>query len=487
MNKKVSCVSIDLMDHDKPPASLAFLAGACDMVSADSQLFSLNIEILKKISLEDFNKIHLQTKLKTIDSVPNDILQVMDSMVESIKQFNPDIILISIFSFLQKPYVFEFLKRIRKSLPVTEVLAGGPGVHSRANDKTLGKTLLDQNLIDFYCLGEGDELILEFLRGRRDMLGLNSKKYPTESWVPQLNNLDQSYLFPSYKKISFDQFKNTEGKSSTVLSLVTSRGCVRACSFCDVGHFWKKFRFRSGKNVADEVLKHHQEVGAINFTIVDSLINGSLKSFREFNQEIIKLKIQYPSLDQFSYNGLFIIRNKQSHPEELFKLMKEAGCDSVGVGIETGSDRLRDEMKKGFTNEDIEYHLEMCNKYGIRTFFLMFTGYPTETKEDFNQTLEMLTKWQKYLLNSTIGGISYHGTFLLLPDTPVYEDKDRIGILIDQHQDDLNLKWYNQSNPELTVKERLLRELEFRKHALKLRYPLPWNQRFIKYIKKLSS
>jgi radical SAM superfamily enzyme YgiQ (UPF0313 family) len=238
--------------------------------------------------------------------------------------------------------------------------------------------------------------------------------------------------------------------------------------------------------VAKEVLKHHLDIGALNFTIVDSLINGSLKSFKDFNHEILELKRQFPSLQEFSYNGMFIVRDARSHPEELFKTMRAAGCESLAIGVETGSDRLRFEMDKKFTNDDLDHHLEMCQKYKIRNTFLTFVGYPTETRDDFEQTLNMLDRYQKYLVDDTIIGINHSGPFNMLVHTPVYDQREDLGIELmqDNHR---TLSWHNKNNPDLTVKERILRDLMFRKKALDLRYPIPYSQRYLEYLKEIDS
>lgn len=482
---KVSCVSIDLINADKPPAALAFLAGACEKVGVEYQCISLNSSLISQLSTRDYNLLYSKLKVSQIHNFSNIISPVIERIIKEIKQFNSSTILISAFSYLQYPLVEFFLTQIRHTLPNCTTIIGGPGVASQSGNTTNGKKLLDKNLVDYYCLGEGDELIIDFLHGRRDMLGLNSKQHQIETWVPQIEQLDTAYLLPSYKKIQVDKYINLENKQNSIFSLSTSRGCVRSCSFCDVGKTWKKFRYRSGNNVANEILKHHQEVGAINFTIVDSLINGSLKSFKDFNTCMIKLKKEYPSLSEFSYNGMFIVRDRHNHPEEFFRDMAQAGCESLAIGVETGSDRLRFDMNKKFTNEDLDYHLDMCDRYGIRNTLLTFVGYPTETREDFTLTLRMLDRYQKYLINNTIIGINHAGVFGLLTDTPIYEQREELGIHIDNVNNSV-LNWHNLNNPELTIKERILRDIEFRQYAIKLRYPIPYADRYLEYLKNIS-
>ena len=492
MNTYVSCVAVDIINYDKPPASLAFLAGACEKAQQPYQCFSLNSAFLDEMSIDGYNEIYAKIKLGLANELPDQAVAILDRIIEQIKTSATTTVIVSLFSFMQYPVARFFLEKLKKAMPGVEVIAGGPGVQAlHSNNITIGKNLLDDNLLDYYCLGEGDVALVEFLKGQRKILGVNGKEDIFESWVPQINELDDKYILPSYKKMSLKNYQNLENKQSTVFSLSTSRGCVRACSFCDVAKSWPKFRFRKGTSVAQEVLKHHNEVGAVHFTIVDSLINGSLKSFNEFNREMVNLKQQYSSLKDFSYNGMFIVRDRHTHNEEFFATMRKAGCESLAIGVETGSERVRFDMNKKFTNRDLDHHLEMCQKYGIRNNLLMFVGYPTETKEDFEDTLKMLTRSQKYLIDNTIIGINHTGVFSMLKNTPVFDNREHLGLIVDeehgQWQSSMSkINWTNPNNPDLTLKERILRDLKFRKRAAELRYPIPYSTRYLEYLKHLD-
>lgn len=480
----VSCISVDLINADKPPASLAFLAGCCEKVGLNYHCVSLNSVLVENLSTDQYNQIYSNIKRDALDSGDATLTETLQQVIDTIKNFNSTIAIVSVFSYLQYPLAVKFLTLLKQQLPHITVLAGGPGMYSHDSAVSNGKKLLQAGLVDYYCLGEGDTVLPLWLQGHRNITGINSKKSLYESTVPQIDDLDENYTVPSYKKISSLAYHSLEHKESAVYSISTSRGCVRRCTFCDVAKSWPKFRYRSGKAVAAEILQHHQDVGAVHFHIVDSLINGSLRSFNEFNQEMIRLKQQHQGLQKFSYNGMFIVRDKKSHPEEFFRMMKNAGCESLAIGVETGSDRLRQEMKKNFLNVDLDHHLEMCQKYGIRNNLLMFVAYPTETQDDFDQTLKMLDRYQKYLIDDTIIGINHSGIFSILPDTPVYDHADQMGLEILPKSSMTD--WFNTNNPGLTIKQRLLRDIKFRQHAINLRYPIPYADRYLSYLKAIE-
>lgn len=485
---KAYCLSIDIVNADKPTASLAFLAGICEHAGVEYECSSLNAEMLSVLDRSEFQSLYDAIKLGTEGIWLPKINHVLDALVTRIQDFQPNVLLVSFFSFMQLNMGRHVLALVRQRVPDVEIIAGGPGIHGIETVKgiTNGKLLCQQGLVDFYVLGEGDELLPAFLAGNRNMLGLNSVAHKHETWVPQIDKLDEKYILPSYKKINFQVYQNIENKQQGIINLSTSRGCVRACTFCDVSNTWPKFRFRSGKNVAQEVLKHFQDTGIPNFYISDSLINGSLKSFKEFNQAMIELKQSHAGLADFSYNGMFIVRDKKSHNEEFFATMSAAGCESIAIGVETGSDRLRTLMAKKFTNEDLDWHMQMCQKYKIRNVLLMFTGHPQETEQDFQDSLNLLDRYQKYLLDDTIIGINFSGVYSLIPGTPDWTHREDMGLEILPGHDDMRINWINKNNPSLTVKERILRDLAFRKHAANLRYGMPYTRRYLEYLKKVD-
>lgn len=484
---KAFCLSIDVVNADKPTGSLAFLAGVCEKIDIDYECLSFNAVMLETLSRDEYQALYESIKFGTESKWFESISQAIDKLIKHINHSHSDFLLVSFFSFMQFNLGKHFLQLLKQQCPSICIVAGGPGINTIITDnKSNGKILCELGLIDYYVLGEGDEILQLFLQGQRDLLGLNSVVSKFETWVPQIDQLDEKYVVPSYKKINMGVYHNLEGKSKGVLTINTSRGCVRSCSFCNVANTWPKFRFRSGKKIAQEVIKHWKDTGIPNFYISDSLINGSLKSFKDFNFEMTKLKQEHPELKDFSYNGMFIVRDKKSHPEELFEIMSAAGCESIAIGIETGSDRLRAAMNKKFTNEDLDWHFEMCQKYNIRNFLLMFTGHFNETQEDFEQTLDFLSKNQKYLIDDTIVGINFSGAYSLLPGTPDWNEREDAGIEIIQNQNDSRINWISKNNVDLTVKERVLRDLKFRKHAAMLRYGLPYNQRYLDYLQHID-
>jgi radical SAM superfamily enzyme YgiQ (UPF0313 family) len=346
--------------------------------------------------------------------------------------------------------------------------------------------MAEEGLVDYWALGEGENTLEAFLTGK-SAPGLNHINDQTDAWAPQLDNLDDLPI-PSYKRMDLSKYQLSYAGD---ISITGSRGCVRRCTFCDVGVIWKKFRFRSSESIIKEIEKHYLDTGVKRFFFTDSLINGSLKTFMGLLTGIVELKQKYPDLHDINYYGQFIVRPKKFHPESMYALMAESGYRHVQTGIESGSQRVRRDLGKDFSNEDVDYHMEMCHKYRLQTNLLMIIGYPTETREDFNQTLDMVRRYHKYLIDNTLIGMPCAMPFVMFKNTPAWHMAESMGIarLEDTYYD---YAWVSDKNPELTVRERYLRYVEFYKLLMELRYPESLDLEvelsvFIEKIKKLRS
>lgn len=476
--KKVALVSSGLLTTEKPPPSLAFLSGVCEKVNVEYDVFDLNIQLLHKYGRETYLEIY--EYYQDFSRMPDNLKQKLDDyLFETAKKLvdsGIDCLAITLLSIHQIDLAEMFLPHVRKLSDKVTIIAGGPGISTTKlrladacmNDETnvsVGRTFAINGIVDYYATGEGDIVFEKFLNGERDMPGLNTKDN-VETWQPQIENLDNNPVW-TYKKINFDLYDNN--KSTPTITITGSRGCVRRCSFCDIGHHWKKFRFRSGENIAAEILKHHVEVNTTDFFFSDSLINGSISEFMSLLETIIEYKKQYPSLASINLAGQFIIRGRAHHPERMFQLMRDAGCNHLQIGVESGSEAVRNHMGKKFSNDDIDYHFEMCEKYNVASWIFMMVSYPTETRQDFEDTLNMYRRYQKYLINGTIAGTSCPGPMYVLSNMPLANQMTDLEI---EYYHGSETEWFSRKNPTLTLKERHKRYIEFIRTVVSLGYPV---------------
>jgi radical SAM superfamily enzyme YgiQ (UPF0313 family) len=136
------------------------------------------------------------------------------------------------------------------------------------------------------------------------------------------------------------------------------------------------------------------------FQFSSSICNGNLREFKKLVQLIADYNDRVSAVEHIHWVGSFIVRPAKQHKEELFELIKRSNGFLL-TGVESIVAHVRIALGKRFDNDDLEHHLQMLKKYGIKTNLLMIAGYPTETIEDY----ETVKQWfidHKDFANNTI-------------------------------------------------------------------------------------
>ena len=124
-------------------------------------------------------------------------------------------------------------------------------------------------------------------------------------------------------------------------------------------------------------------------------------------------------------------------------------------------------MQKGYSDEDLHYSLGEIFKNNIKVRFLMIIGYPTETQEDFEQTLRFFDRYAEFGRKGLVEEVNLGLTLNLLPNTPLYNKAEEFGLATTK--DHIN-DWICVQNPTLNFKERLKRRIEAQYYVEKLGY-----------------
>jgi len=348
--------SLPGMDKDKPAPGPAFLKGFLEPLG-------YKVKVIDGNQLDDLERIHLE-----------------------ISQYEFKWLGISVFSYLQKDDALKLAEEY------DNVLFGGSGVDVNWPRKN-------------YIVGEGEHALLEFLKGNLDYPGINGNQ------PKQMENIEDLPP-PDYSDVIHKHNYDTAIISG-------SRGCVRKCTFCDVMTIWPKYKWKTGKKIADDMHEVANKTGLKKIGFSDSLVNGSMKHFRDMCSELAKRE------KKVQWNGQFIVRGAKTFSSEDFDNLANSGCNGLTMGIESGSEAVRDHMRKKFSNEDIEYFVTNLGDRNIKMKFLLIVGYPTETEEDFEMTLEMLRKYGKYSHLISVSPhmmLTYENTPLDLEHRELYDD-----------------------------------------------------------------
>jgi radical SAM superfamily enzyme YgiQ (UPF0313 family) len=268
----------------------------------------------------------------------------------------------------------------------------------------------------------------------------------------------------SHYNVDFYQQQASLNNITPYVPITGSRGCVRRCTFCEVPDRWD-FIQRSPAHIAIEVVKILEMLPNAHIHFTDSLVNGSLPAFNKLLDHLITIRQQYPS---FTWGGQFIIRSLKQSGEEYWKKIAESGAQKLEIGIETGSDRLRIEMKKNFYNVDLDHSLKFMDKFNISCMFLLFVGYPTETLTDISDTALMFEKYAP-LANKIIKAVTLGSNMGIAPGTPIYnQSKKNTDMILTK---DVTI-WFNKKNPTLTYIERMTRRKQLEDKLIELGYQL---------------
>lgn len=473
MYSNVAFIVCPSQELERPPAAAAALAGVMSANSVSYKIYDLNLNLYQSLPYQDWVACERKWRIDRDQPLPEAFESWLASTVDKIVKAKHDLVAISVFTKFSSRFAEILLRSLRPRVTV-EIIAGGQGLTTPWGQSKFVNYLKQNQLIDHAILGDGELAFDQFLKGQRHVAGLNDCP-PEQIW-----DLD-SIPYPVFDQLNPMDYDYHQDPG---VYLTASRGCVRKCKFCDVPARWPKYRYRRGSDIAQEMYTHYTNTGVCVFQFTDSVINGVIPEFEQLQDAIIELRRQD---DKFNPKWLsqFNIRKRQHMPERIYSKMADAGASVLVCGVEHASWPIRQAMGKEFDDDDLDYHIRMCAKYGIRNVFLMFIGYPTETHDDHAKMLEFLERYQVYALCGTIMTVRWgytgsldHGSRLQLQhdELDIVPEWPNIGsqTAVDDHNQDwiYGRNWINLKNPQLTFRERVRRRLEVHTRSVELNWPV---------------
>ena len=466
-------LSIPRVAPVRPAAAPAIIKRILNELGVSNKILDINLnffdEFKKSVDSKTFEDIdeYFFIRDKVLDDNAKQVFnQFIDRWIDTIVEHNPSKLFISVFSWQAQRFTVDFLTRLRLRFDV-EVIIGGQGLIREENGSYSSRPefahyLKDKKLIDHWIRGEAETTIPSIIAGDYSVAGVDTDFLAEYSNVKQHGVMDFS---------DFDIKKYQSGYSNGVLPMETSRGCVRNCVFCDIPTMQGGYRFKKGQQLANEMIHYYETYGVTDYFFHDALCNGSVRDFREFNQTLVNYYTQHRLPDRyFKYSSHAIVHNEKQFKPFDFEIMGRAGAETMVIGVETGSDRVRNHMRKNFTSIDLDYNMAQYSKNKIQVYFLIIVGFPTETREDFQETLDMLTRYQRFVADGTIIGVNLGTTLTIEEGTEMYDNPDALRIIGVNGNRPQGPDWKCLDNPELTYKERIMRRLEAQEHAMNLGY-----------------
>jgi radical SAM superfamily enzyme YgiQ (UPF0313 family) len=282
----------------------------------------------------------------------------------------------------------ELKDKIGRSL---KVVFGGPGVGLRE----VQDLLLRLGWVDVCTVGEGEKNvhdIAEALFSRGSVAGIPGvsilegckvKHWPSASSL-NLNELPTpdftDFPCPGHSILHYRSNPKLNTRWNAVaIPISTTRGCVRKCAFCSESQYWKRFRQRKVELVIEEIEAHIKKWGMRQFQFCDSLLNGRKEWIEEFTEKVIEKNLNV----EFVWAYFRPIQL----PLNILRKMHKAGFKLVYYGMESGSQRVLDMMRKGTRVEEIKRIVKDTLRCGIHVDITMLCGFPGESRTDFYESL----------------------------------------------------------------------------------------------------
>ena len=360
---------------DFPPYNLARLSAITKAAGYETIVYDVNeVAYSQRVSWDiDFNPWDNEWMVRWFGDeyfkyIHQQLEPLLIEYVEKVIKINPTVIAFTIYDCNKVPVKW-FIEKVRERLPDVVTICGG----AICNKCTL--KIGDE--YDYVVSGEGEDLILRVL----EEIELNGGKRPDEQKliVQELNQrIDLDTLpMPDYSHFNLNGYKQPNA-----VAMELSRGCSAKCSFCDETHYWK-YRDRMATRVLEEIHKLNK-TGVNLLWFIDSLVNGNLKQFRAILKGLIELR---EDID-IKWTGQGRVDRKMD--DEFFEDIKKSGCISLAFGVESGSNRVLEDMCKGITREEVEQNFFSAKKCGLSPGVMLIPGFPTETPQDFYETLMLL-------------------------------------------------------------------------------------------------
>lgn len=328
-----------------------------------------------------------EVEVRIIDMAP--ARMSYEDIAGRIRDFRPDWLGISSLTFESDGMhrLAAIAKEVRPDMPV---VVGGP--HPSAYTE---QVMADPH-IDYAVIGEGEltaDDLGRALRTRGSVEAIDGLAWrenggvrinPRQRYVEDLDSLP----FPAWDLVDIPAYKSFDRMSRSGIGdymvIFTTRACPFKCLYCH-NMFGKGFRKRSPDNVLAEIRELHDRHGVRELEIIDDIFNCDLDRAKRIFDMIadsgMKLTLTFP-------NGV-----RGDHmDEEFFVKARRAGVVFMAFAVETATPRLQKMLRKNINLEKIERNIALARKHGIFCLGFFMLGFPTETREELQATVDFAVR-----------------------------------------------------------------------------------------------
>lgn len=405
INLPCFCVTDKFRDTTNPPLNIAYLISALKESKIESDVLDLFIYSLKKYGVKKHNQMLESAVYNSPDK--KFLAFLKKKLIAQLKK--EDYFLVGINGDLFKLAFFMF-REVKKINPkIKTVVGGNMATHFPG-------TFLDKKNIDFISLYESETNIKELgealIKGKNlnRVHGIYYKDNGSyiKTALPKVDDVNK-IATPDFSKFDMKEYLKINGNR---LAVITARGCRAFCSFCGIAKISRVIRVREAEKFVDEIMFLKDTYNVKYFTFYNAMMNLTSTHITSICEELLKrgVKIKW---------GCHI-RADRFIDEDILDMMKKAGCESISVGIETGSKKVSTLCNKGIDLNFAKRLIDHCKKIGLLIRCSFMFNIPKENFLDFLKTIYLIFKYKLDIV--TINQFAYDAGSLLYKDIAKYND-----------------------------------------------------------------
>ena len=302
--------------------------------------------------------------------------------------------------------ILRIVKEIKQRNSKMIVVFGGP-----QSSATPIETMETFPEVDYICTGEGENTVVPFFTEllRKDSADLSSIPglcYRKENEILRnshdipLCNLNELPQWNDKLINTWDPNEEEEIHSNQYfMPIDAGRGCPYSCTFCSTSNFWKRtYRLKSAQRIIEDILYYYNKYGITSFGFSHDAFTSNQRLVAEVCDRIIQenLKITWRCSTRID-----------CLTEELVDKMIQSGLVYINVGVESGSPRMQKVINKRLNLEYAKKMIAYMQQKKLKVGLYFMYGFPEETEEDLNQTLQLLFDFLDMGVDHTTMGFTH--------------------------------------------------------------------------------
>lgn len=313
-----------------------------------------------------------------------------DKLLDRILDTKPELVGISSFTYCINDTLL-LSRWIKETNPDIKIILGGVHVTQLPDE-----IIKDPN-VDYIIRGEGEYSLRDLIADHNfdEIKGLVYKDKNNQIKMhPDFGIVDVLDELPTiaYDMVDMNKYYPTAGQCHRfpASAMITSRGCPGRCIYCSSSVSGKRVRYRSAKNIFNEIEFLINKYGIKEIIFMDDVFTSDKDRLLEFCQLIQDKKMDI----------VWDCSSRVQHVnEEVLPIMKKVGCSQLSFGVETGDANVLKSIKKGQTLDHVRKKVALSKKAGIETRSSFVLGFPADTIESMQRTIDFAIELDPHLVS----------------------------------------------------------------------------------------